>query len=168
VKTCARCGTANADDSQFCSNCGYSFEQAETPTPQAAPPSAQALNSGAPGGPYAPPPGGYPPQAPLPGTPYQGAPYPGMASTSNSKATASLVLGIIGIFFCPVICSILAIVFGYTARNEIAASGGMQTGGGNATAGIILGWVGIAITVIWIIIVIVAVGVTNAALIPFL
>lgn len=102
----------------------------------------------------------------MPGAPYQGAPYPGMAQTSNSKATASLVLGIIGIFFCPIICSILAIILGYTARNEIAASGGRQAGGGNATAGIILGWVGIAFTIIWIIIVIVAVAASNATIIP--
>jgi hypothetical protein len=87
-----------------------------------------------------------------------------MAQTNNGMATASLVLGIIGLFVCPVICSVLAIVFGYTARNEIAASGGRQGGSGNATAGIILGWVGIAIDLIWIII-FVAIAASNATFI---
>lgn len=83
-----------------------------------------------------------------------------MAQVNNSKATASLVLGIIGLFICPIICSLLAIVLGYSAKNEIAASGGRQTGESNATAGIILGWIGLAIAIvfgiIWVIIAVVA------------
>jgi hypothetical protein len=43
--------------------------------------------------------------------------------------------------------SILAVVFGYMAKNEIDRSGGFQQGRGMAIAGIVLGWVGIGITV---------------------
>jgi uncharacterized membrane protein len=93
-----------------------------------------------------------------------------IAQVNNSKATASLVLGIVGLFVCPIICSVIAIVLGYSARNEIAASGGRMTGDSNATAGIILGWIGLAIAVIfgtiWAIIAIVAA--TNASLPAFL
>ncbi|MDP8970295.1 MAG: DUF4190 domain-containing protein, partial [Actinomycetota bacterium] len=38
--------------------------------------------------------------------------------------------------------SILALIFGLLARREIAASGGAQGGQGMATAGIVLGCVG--------------------------
>jgi hypothetical protein len=57
---------------------------------------------------------------------------------------ASLVLGIIGL---PVSCgigSIVAIVLGVIARNQIRASGGRETGDGMAKAGIILGIVSLA------------------------
>jgi hypothetical protein len=67
------------------------------------------------------------------------------APSASGKATASLVLGLVGLVFCPLICSVLAIVFGYQARREIAGSGGKLAGGGSATAGIILGWIGTVI-----------------------
>jgi uncharacterized membrane protein len=43
--------------------------------------------------------------------------------------------------------AVLALVFGYRARWEIRRSAGKQKGSGLATAGIILGWIGIAIVV---------------------
>jgi hypothetical protein len=93
-----------------------------------------------------------------------------MAQVNNSKATASLVLGIVGIIICPIICSLLAIILGYSAKNEIAASRGTQTGESNATAGIILGWIGLALYVvgmiIWVIIVAVAASQAFVPLIP--
>ena len=55
-------------------------------------------------------------------------------------AIASLVLGIVWIYG---IGSILALVFGYQGRNEIDRSNGTQTGRGMATAGIVLGWIGV-------------------------
>ena len=74
---------------------------------------------------------------------------------SSGKATASLVLGILGLIFCPLICSVLALVFGYQARNEIDGSGGRITGRGSATAGIVLGWVGVAICVLFLILIVI-------------
>ena len=69
---------------------------------------------------------------------------------TNGKSTAALVLGILGLFLCPLICSVLALVFGYQARREIDNSGGRMTGRGNATAGIVLGWVGVALVAAFI------------------
>jgi Domain of unknown function (DUF4190) len=69
---------------------------------------------------------------------------------TSGKSTAALVLGILGLVFCPLICSVLALVFGYQARGEIDASGGRLGGRGNATAGIVLGWVGVAFCVIFV------------------
>ena len=55
-------------------------------------------------------------------------------------AVASLVLGILWIYW---IGSVLALVFGYQAKRQIAERG--ESGGGLATAGIVLGWIGIGI-----------------------
>jgi hypothetical protein len=77
------------------------------------------------------------------------------APRTPGKATASLVLGLVGMFLFPIIPSILAIVFGGSAKREIDASGGSLTGRGMATAGVVLGWVALAI---WALIIIVGVA----------
>ena len=66
---------------------------------------------------------------------------------TNGKATAALVLGIV--FACG-IGSILALVFGYQAKNEIEASNGAQGGAGMATAGVVLGWVGVGLVIAYL------------------
>jgi hypothetical protein len=63
---------------------------------------------------------------------------------TNGFAVASLVLGIVWAMWT---VSILALVFGYIAKNQIDGSGGRQTGRGMAVAGIVLGWVGVAFLV---------------------
>jgi len=80
----------------------------------------------------APPPPGY--------SPY-GAPGMGATST-NGLAIASMVLGILWIYW---VGSILALVFGYVAKGQIDRAAGHQTGRGMAIAGIVLGWIGVAI-----------------------
>ena len=69
---------------------------------------------------------------------------------TNGYAIASLVLGIVGLSFP--IASIVALVLGYRARREIAASPETQSGDGLATAGIVLGWVGVAILATFVVI----------------
>jgi hypothetical protein len=69
------------------------------------------------------------------------------AGETSGKAIASLVLGIGGFVIFPVELSILAIVFGRSAKREIAERPGLG-GAGLATAGIVLGWVGVALTVV--------------------
>ncbi len=64
----------------------------------------------------------------------------------SGKAVASFVLSIIGIFICPFIFSLLAIILGFIARSEIINSEGRLTGAGLALAGIIIGFAGIALT----------------------
>lgn len=61
---------------------------------------------------------------------------------TNGSAIASLVLGIAWVFW---IGSILALIFGYIGKTEIDRSGGHQTGRGLAIAGIVLGWVGVGL-----------------------
>jgi hypothetical protein len=67
----------------------------------------------------------------------------------NCKEDASLVLGLV--FACG-IGSILALVFGHQAKNEIEASNGTQGGEGMATAGIVLGWVGVGLAILYLVI----------------
>jgi hypothetical protein len=118
------------------------------PPPPAGPPPASSPPPPAPTPPPAPPaygqqPGGY-----------------GYQSTSrtNGLAIAALVLGIAGLVFwgCGV-ASILALVFGYMAKGQIDRAPETQEGRGMAIAGIIMGWIGIALFVIfWVVIIIVA------------
>jgi hypothetical protein len=107
----------------------------------AAPPAA-AWSGGSWGAPEAPPPAqtASPAAQPTssPGTPASG------------KAVAALVLGIGGLTFCPVILSVFALVLGYQARAEIDRSGGRLIGRGQATTGIVLGWIGVAIFVLFL------------------
>jgi hypothetical protein len=55
---------------------------------------------------------------------------------------------VLGVLWLAGIGSLLALVFGYRARREIRNSAGSRRGSGLATAGIILGWIGIAILLI--------------------
>ena len=71
--------------------------------------------------------------------------YPSGQSLPNStNAVISLVTDILGLTFIPIIGSIIALVTGYMAKKEIAASPDTIGGEGMATTGIILGWVGVA------------------------
>ncbi len=80
---------------------------------------------------------------------------------TSGKSTAALVLGILGLVLCPLIFSILALIFGYQARADIDRSNGTIRGRGNATAGIVLGWIGIAFMVL-LVVGIVAFGIGGA------
>ena len=64
---------------------------------------------------------------------------------NSSNATVALVLGICGFVVCPLVCSILAIVFAKKAYTEIDYSGGRIGGRGMAQAGLILGWIGVGL-----------------------
>lgn len=82
----------------------------------------------------------------------------------NGYAIAALVLGIVGIAGIPLVPSILALVFGYKAREEIDRSGGVEQGRGLAVAGIVLGWVGVGlVALVAVVAIIVLVAVAAAA-----
>jgi|GEM_PF-1216732 len=177
---CPNCGTENRDDAIYCSLCQeplqrYTQESVPEPTsptqvtPAASPnvwqpgmaPTPAAPGFTAAGGlptpytPYSSPYTGSSPHAPGPSYPA----YPVMvAQKTPGEATASLVLGIVGLFVCPIICSLLAIIFGIKARNMIDASGGYLGGRSQAQAGLILGIVGMAIGTLGTIIALAAAG----------
>lgn len=89
---------------------------------------------GPPDHPSAPPQGSYGPS---------GTGYP--VVTTNAKATASLVIGLVGLtfFWCLGLglVGVAAVLLGVRARSEIRASGGRQTGEGLALAGAVTGGV---------------------------
>jgi hypothetical protein len=63
-------------------------------------------------------------------------------------AIISLVAGILGLTFLPFVGSVVAVITAPMAKKEIAASGGTLGGEGLATAGQILGWIGIGLSVL--------------------
>ncbi len=67
------------------------------------------------------------------------------AQRTSGYAIASLILGIVGFLVFPIVPSILAIVFGLKAREEFRRDPAVG-GDGLATAGIVLGWVGLTLT----------------------
>lgn len=91
-----------------------------------------------------------PPPPPAPGyvqyaVPVAHSPYPVQAvvvAKNNGLAVASLVLGILWLYW---LGSVLAVIFGHVALNQISRSGEMQQGRGLAIAGLVLGWVGVGI-----------------------
>lgn len=140
---CPHCGAPNQDDAVFCGNCG------EALSPDAAASAVEealeaereeglefpALDE--------PPTGAAPPPLPMP------PPAPVVIPTSG-MAIASLVLGISGLTVLPLLGSILALIFGYTARKEIREHPDRVSGDGLAVAGIVLGWISVAIAVLGI------------------
>lgn len=71
------------------------------------------------------------------------------APTTNGLAVASLVFGILWLFY---VGSLLALVFGYIGKSQIDASEGLQSGRGLAVAGIVLGWIGVGLFVLTIVV----------------
>ena len=72
------------------------------------------------------------------------------------RAVPSLVCGIVGLLICGFLAGIPAILLGNQAIREIDASNGSYTGRGTAKAGVILGWLAIAWTIVAAILVAVA------------
>lgn len=111
---------------------------ANQPPPGQAPYGSPPFGQGGYPAPGGPPPAGYPPYPQGYGP--QGYPPQGWGPPrpTNGMAIASMVLGILWIYW---VGSILALVFGYQAKRQIAERG--EAGGGFATAGIVLGWIGV-------------------------
>lgn len=148
---CPQCGAPNEDDSVFCGNCGAVLdpdadlpEVSEEPTAEipSVEPEAESV------------------EQMLDVTPEeQPAPYEqpvsyepsGAARPTSGMAIAALALGISGLTVFPFLGSILALIFGYMARNEIRRRPDELTGRGLAVAGIVTGWIGVGLTVLSIV-----------------
>ncbi len=74
--------------------------------------------------------------------------------STNGFAVASLVLGILWLWW---VGSTLALVFGYVGKSQIDRSPETQSGRGLALAGIVLGWVGVGILALLLILFLVGV-----------
>jgi len=71
--------------------------------------------------------------------------YQPQPMTTPPWAIVSLISGIASYFIVPVIGSIVALISGYSAKKEIRESNGQVGGDGLATAGLVLGWINIAL-----------------------
>jgi hypothetical protein len=105
-----------------------------------------------PGDPYGPPPGspqygqyGYAPQ------------YPPSRNT-NGMAIAALICGVLGFSTCGV-TSILAVIFGHISLSQIRRND--EDGRGLGIAGLVLGYVAVAIGLLILVIVIIAANTSN-------
>lgn len=173
--TCPVCGAENEAASVFCYRCGSRISSAPATGPtvnlssrQTPAYGSEAVPSETPG---APEPINVPPSYSVPAPPTYTAPSPpsytanaysvpsSPVSQQNNNAVISMALGVLSIvlffmLFCvgvPPLASaaaIPAVVVGRNARREIRASNGRLGGDGLALAGIITGWVTIAMSIL--------------------
>jgi len=64
---------------------------------------------------------------------------------NSSMAITSMILGILGWTFLPLIGAVVAIITGHMAKNEIKNSRGGLAGDGMATTGLVLGYAQLAL-----------------------
>ena len=98
----------------------------------------------------------YPPQTPPPPAPgaYAYAQPPASPAKANGLALASMILGILGVTIglCLIafpVMPILAVVFGHIGLSQIRKTG--APGRGFAITGLVTGYIGIALAVLWLI-----------------
>jgi len=160
---CPQCGAPNEEDAVFCGNCGAVLDadelsaepagerleagvaaKAEEAAEEEVPSEWQELEPDTPASAAK-----AMPAAPAPPSPPALARSAAPAAVQTSgMAIASLVMGIVGWTVLPLLGSILAIVFGYAARNEIRRRPGELSGDGLAMTGLVLGWLMVGISVL--------------------
>ena len=146
---CTTCGAGLVAGALFCPNCG---SRVTAPSNVGAPTTGLPPTYGEPAPPLSQPYDDTPPIAPptvapqwvAPGS----APYGVGGPPNSTTATVSLVFGILSWIFLPVIGPIVAVVAGHMARGEIRRSNGQVGGGGMAMAGLVLGYLQIALLVL--------------------
>lgn len=73
-------------------------------------------------------------------------PAPYTPTVTSSNAVISLICAILGWVGVFGLGGILAVIFGHIAKNEIRKNAGRVTGDGMATAGLVLGYANVAIS----------------------
>ncbi len=119
---CNQCGKENPDNVLSCVHCGGPLAP------------VQPTYAGQQSGPY--------------GMPQYGVPTPPTAPETSGKATASMVCGILSLVCFGFLTGIPAVILGHISKSEIKNSAGRLKGDGMATAGLILGYISIAIGLI--------------------
>jgi hypothetical protein len=71
-----------------------------------------------------------------------------MMAQTSTLAIVSLIAGIASWVLIPFIGAVVAVITGHMAKKEIRQSGGRLTGDGMATAGLILGYIQLGLTVL--------------------
>lgn len=86
---------------------------------------------------------------PPPPPPMPSAGGGGGSTPDNGSGTIALITGILSFFVCPIILSIVAIVYG--KKGMAAAAAGTADNGGQAKAGYIMGIISLILAIIFII-----------------
>ena len=81
-----------------------------------------------------------------------------VAGRMEGTAVAALILGIFGIISCPLILSVPALIVGNQALSKIRQDPTLQ-GEGLARAGVVLGWCGVGLGLLFIIGAVIAIAV---------
>jgi uncharacterized protein DUF4190 len=139
---CFRCGASMPDDVQACPQCAAPVANAPTPAPPPPAASSPWLNP--------PPQGQYPAQGQYPPAQYPGYFPPPQLAPTDGKATASLVFGILSLTCLSILAGIPAIILGHLSRGEVKRSMGRLGGGGMALAGLIMGYISIGLSLLFI------------------
>jgi uncharacterized protein DUF4190 len=128
--TCPQCGRPLTHEPRFCSFCGRRLGTADPSASGTGPASpARSQPGDAPGAPGGAREGGSP------------------LSRIDGYAAASIVCAVAGLFALPVVGPILGIVFGKKALRNIEDDPTLE-GAGLAQAGIIVGWVGLLVSLV--------------------
>lgn len=90
-----------------------------------------------------------------------GVALPGAQGRTDGSAIGALILGIMGIISCPLVLSIPAIILGKKSLAAIEADPSLQ-GDGMARAGVVLGWIGVALGILGVIIIAAAIFLSEA------
>ncbi len=132
---CPVCGTRNSADAAFCYTCGHALNSEAVTGPTVRLSGSQTEQN-------------YNAGNTAPPAPYQ-QPYGSYAGPQQSNsALIAMILGIVAFMGPSLLTAIPAIIVGMKARDEIIASRGQLVGEGMAQAGIILGWINVALSVL--------------------
>jgi len=144
---CPACGAPNEDDALFCGSCGTTLDRANE---EAAQEVVTDVTAGIEAGRESQREPARLPEASAPQAQERASLYTAAAKTvpTSGLAIASLVLGIGGLTFLPFLGSIIAVILGPMARNDIRRRPDELTGDGVALVGMVLGWIGIGLTVL--------------------
>lgn len=69
----------------------------------------------------------------------------GTPPPTSTLSLTSLIMGIVGWVFLPIVGAIIAVITGHMAKKEISQSNGLLAGDGMATAGLVLGYSNLAL-----------------------
>ena len=92
-----------------------------------------------------------------------------VVAQTSTLAIVSLVAGIVSWFMAPFLGAIIAVITGHMAKNEIRRSMGLIAGNGMATAGLVLGYLQLGLTIAGLCVaaVLLALGISPLLCIPF-
>lgn len=81
-----------------------------------------------------------------------------VARQTEPLAVASLACGIISFFLIPFLGGVMAVILGHLARGSIRRSSGTREGSGVALAGLILGYLNVALILLVVLLVVAGLG----------